>query len=76
MNWYTQAGPQPDTQLAASIRFSGTASSRPAGAMIFRKASSSSAVTLLEQYWIMPSPTEAGVLGMMRITGKSSPAIS
>ena len=51
-------------QLAASIRFSGTASSRPAGAMIFWKASSSSAVTLLEQYWIMPSPTEAGVLGM------------
>ena len=76
MNWYTQAGPQPDTQLAASMRFSGTGSRRPAGAMSRQKASSSSAVTLLEQYWIMPSPTEAGVLGMMRMTGKSSPAIS
>ena len=44
--------------------------------MIFKNSCSSSAVTLAEQYWIMPSPTEAGVLGMMRMTGKSSPAIS
>ena len=69
MNWYTQAGPQPETLLAASIKASGTASSRPAGAISFRNSCSSSAVTLAEQYWIMPAPTEAGVLGMMRITG-------
>ena len=41
----------------------------PAGAISFRNSCSSSAVTLAEQYWIMPAPTEAGVLGMMRITG-------
>ena len=69
MNWYTQAGPQPDTQLAASMRASGTASSRPAGAIRRRKSASSSAVTPEVQYWIMPAPTEAGVLGMMRMTG-------
>ena len=76
MNWYTQAGPQPDTQLAASMRPSGTASSRPAGAINFRNSASSSAVTLEVQYWIIPAPTEAGVLGMMRMTGQSPPAIS
>ena len=69
INWYTQAGPQPDTQLAASMRDSGTASSRPAGAISFKNSASSSAVTLEEQYWIMPAPTMAGVLGMMRMTG-------
>ena len=69
MNWYTQAGPQPETQLAASIRVSGTGSSRPAGAISLQNSASSSAVTWLEQYWIIPSPTEAGVLGMMRMTG-------
>ena len=33
INWYTHAGPQPETQLAASIMPSATASSRPAGAI-------------------------------------------
>ena len=68
MNWYTQAGPQPDTQLAASMRASGTASSRPAGPSaeevgLFLGGDTGGAV--LDH----TCPTEAGVLGMMRMTG-------
>ena len=48
----------------------------PGGAISFRNSASSSAVTLEVQYWIIPAPTEAGVLGMMRMTGQSLPAIS
>ena len=48
----------------------------PGGGHQFRNSASSSAVTLEVQYWIIPAPTEAGVLGMMRMTGQSPPAIS
>ena len=69
MNWYAHAGPQPDTLLAASIRLSATSSSRPAGAMAARQASSACGATPAWQYWIIPAPTATGVLGIMRITG-------
>ena len=69
MNWYAQAGPQPDTALAASIRLSGTASRRPAGAMAVSHSAIFSGSTSSEQYWIMPSPSATGVLGIMRMMG-------
>ena len=68
MNWYAQAGPQPDTALAASIRLSGTASRRPAGAMAVSHSAIFSGSTSSEQYWIMPSPSATGVLGCRSLT--------
>ena len=76
INWYTHAGPQPETQQAASIKFSGMASSRPAGAMAPKKANIWSSLTPSAQYWIIPAPSETGVLGMMRMIGYAPPAIS
>ena len=45
MNWYTKAGPQPDTALAASISRSSRASNRPAPAILSQNSSTSASVT-------------------------------
>ena len=58
MNWYTQAGPQPETQLAASIRVSGTGSEPPGGGhQLAEFGLFFGGRHALEQYWIIPSPT-------------------
>ena len=64
----TYAGELPLTPVTVSIRYSGTTSARP---KLFRRVktscSSSSVTRSLAQTPVIPSPTSAGVFGMVRI---------
>ena len=77
MNWQTKAGPHPVRAQAPSMRLSSRRSMTPAPARAAENSSSSRAVTRgLASQSTTPAPTAQGVLGMMRMTGQSPPAIS